>query len=146
MFSIFAGGLLLLAAFFAGKLCQRIRLPAVTGYIVVGLLLGPGFLGVVTTEAEEYLEPVPHIALGLIALGIGASFSIRKVRRLGWGTLVIMLAELTGAFLLVTVALWSIGMPLPIALVLGAIAGGFLAWDLYFESKLHAERKNRRVR
>ena len=33
-----------------------------------------------------------------------------------------------------------------IGLVLGAIAGGFLAWDLYFESKLHAERRNRRVR
>ena len=33
-----------------------------------------------------------------------------------------------------------------IGLVLGAIAGGFLAWDLYFQSKLHAERKNRRAR
>ena len=33
-----------------------------------------------------------------------------------------------------------------LGLVIGAIAGGFLAWDLYFESKLHAERKNRRTR
>ncbi len=33
-----------------------------------------------------------------------------------------------------------------IGLVLGAIAGAFLAWDMYFQSKLHAERKNRRVR
>ncbi len=33
-----------------------------------------------------------------------------------------------------------------IGLVLGAIAGGFLAWDMYFQSKLYAERKNRRTR
>jgi len=33
-----------------------------------------------------------------------------------------------------------------IGLVIGAIAGGFLAWDLYFQSKLHAEKRNRRVR
>ena len=31
-------------------------------------------------------------------------------------------------------------------LVIGAIAGGFLAWDLYFQERLHAERKNRRTR
>jgi len=33
-----------------------------------------------------------------------------------------------------------------LGLVLGAIAGGFLAWDLYFQERLHAERKNRRNR
>ena len=33
-----------------------------------------------------------------------------------------------------------------VGLVIGAIAGGFLAWDLYFQSKLHAERRSRRVR
>ena len=33
-----------------------------------------------------------------------------------------------------------------LGLVIGAIAGGFLAWDLYFQERLHAERKNRRAR
>ena len=33
-----------------------------------------------------------------------------------------------------------------LGLVIGAIAGAFLAWDLYFQSKLHAERRNRRTR
>jgi len=33
-----------------------------------------------------------------------------------------------------------------VGLFIGAIAGGFLAWDLYFQSKLHAEKRNRRVR
>jgi len=33
-----------------------------------------------------------------------------------------------------------------LGLVIGAIAGGFLAWDLYFQERLHTERKNRRTR
>ena len=121
---LFGVGVLLLASFFAGKLAQRLSLPSVTGYIVAGLFLGPHMLKFVgdTEKVTQQLEPIPHIALGLIALTIGSRFSISEVRRLGRPVAVVTLSQLIATFVLVAGALWAFGMDLDAALLLGAIA------------------------
>jgi len=119
---IFGAGILLVCGFFGGKLAQKLRLPAITGYIVIGLLLGPSVLSLVPDTVTVQLEPIPHIALGLIAISIGGRFSIKHIRKLGKAALIITALELGGAFVLVTAALLLCGAPVPMALVLGAIA------------------------
>ena len=75
--------------------------------IVAGLLLGPHMLRFVgdTEKVAHQLEPIPHIALGLIALTIGSRFSIGEVRRLGRPVAVVTLAQLIATFALVAGAL-----------------------------------------
>jgi Kef-type K+ transport system membrane component KefB len=119
---IFGVGALLLAGFVGGKLATKARLPTISGYIVAGLLLGPSILNVVPDHIVEALSPVPHIALGLIAITIGAEFRIAKLRRTGRGLVIVTAVQLLMTFGVVALALLPFGAPLPMALLLGAIA------------------------
>ncbi|MBN2566220.1 MAG: cation:proton antiporter [Candidatus Eisenbacteria bacterium] len=119
---IFGVGALLLAGFFGGKLASRLRLPTISGYIVAGLILGPSILNVVPDHIVESLAPVPHIALGLIAITIGSEFRIAKLRQTGRNILIITTVQLLTTFAAVTLALMLFGAPPPMALLLGAIA------------------------
>ncbi|MEZ4387387.1 MAG: cation:proton antiporter [Candidatus Krumholzibacteriia bacterium] len=77
-----AGGLV------AGEAARRVRLPAVTGQIMVGVLLGPSVLGVFDHAAAHALTPVVTFALGLIAMAVGSHLHLyhleSALRRLGW--------------------------------------------------------------
>jgi Kef-type K+ transport system membrane component KefB len=119
---IFGVGALLLAGFVGGKLAMRLRLPTISGYIVAGLLLGPSILNVVPDHIVESLAPVPHIALGLIAITIGSEFRVAKLKKTGRNILIITTIQLLATFAAVTIALWAFGAPVPMALLLGAIA------------------------
>ncbi len=119
---IFGVGALLLAGFVGGKVATRFRLPTISGYIVAGLVLGPSVLNVVPDHIVESLAPIPHIALGLIAITIGSEFRIAKLRTTGRNILIITVVQLLATFGAVTIALRFFGAPLPMALLLGAIA------------------------
>jgi Kef-type K+ transport system membrane component KefB len=115
-------GLLLAAGYILGKLLERIRIPAITGYIMAGLIMGRSISGIITPEMSESLNILTEIALGIIALTIGAEFSFDKVKRTGAGVIIITLFEALFAFLFVTFFLSITGFGLYYALLLGAIA------------------------
>lgn len=73
-------GVLLVGGLLAGDLAERVRLPRVTGYLVVGMALGPSLLGVVPMEDVHRLSLFEEVALGLIALTAGGEFSWKVVR------------------------------------------------------------------
>jgi Kef-type K+ transport system membrane component KefB len=118
---IFGVGALLVAGFFGGKLASRLRLPTISGYIVAGLILGPSVLNVVPDHIVESLAPVPHIALGLIAITIGSEFRVAKLRQTGRNILIITTVQLLVTFAAISLALIFFGAPPPMALLLGAI-------------------------
>ncbi len=120
--ALFSLGILLLLGFLAGKLVSRIGLPEITGFIVAGLLIGESFLGLVPHHMDEGLGLITEVALGLIALTIGGEFYWVKLKRLGQAIVVVTLVQLAATFLFVSVALAVLRMPLPFALLLGAIA------------------------
>ena len=116
-------GLILLAGFTAGKLINYLRLPAVTGYLVVGLLLGPSLLGLVTSETITPLTPINTIALSIIAFTIGGEFAIKQLKKVGKSVILIAILEVVGAFAFVTLTLhFLLGVDLYIALIFGAIS------------------------
>ena len=119
---IFGIGALLLAGFAGGKIAWRLKLPTISGYVVAGLILGPSVLNVVPDHVVESLAPVPHIALGLIAITIGSEFRITRLRQSGRSILIITTIQLLTTFGVVALALWAFDAPLPMALLLGAIA------------------------
>ncbi len=119
---LFAVGLLLLVGYFIGKIASKIKLPEITGYIIAGLIMGKSITGIVTHTMGESLQVITEVALGLIALTIGSEFSWFKLKRTGREVIIITLIQLFATFLSVTVALFLFKMPLPFALLLGAIA------------------------
>jgi Kef-type K+ transport system membrane component KefB len=122
MNEILAVGLILAAALAAGRLAHRFGLPEVTAYLLVGILIGPASMDLVTHEAVLTLEFLSEIALGFILFGIGAIFEAETFRRVGRAVVRIALMETSLTFVLVFTLLLAVGTPLPVALFLGVIA------------------------
>ncbi len=119
---IFSVGILLVGGYFLGKLAQRFKLPAVTGYIVAGLLLGDSVTGLVHVKMTATLRTITDIALGIIAITIGGEFNREKLKRLGGNIVIITVIQLVITFLVVSAALYIFKFPLVYSILLGAIA------------------------
>ncbi len=95
--------ILLAVGLLAAKLCQFLRLPSVTGYIVAGLLLGPSGVGLITSDTVgSGLDHFTHIALMLIAFGIGEHIELKRLRQHARSVACTGLGEIIGAFVLVS--------------------------------------------
>ncbi len=137
---ILALGLFLLLGFAGGRVAKRLRFPAVTGYIIVGLIIGPHLLRLVPEDMVESLAPLTNFALGLIALTIGGRLNINGLKKLGKSISYITMGEITVSFLMVSSSVFLFSLfflprfsgqsaayslrtfVLPLALLLGAIA------------------------
>ncbi len=120
--ALFAAGVLLVAGYFVGKAVNLLRLPAITGFIIAGLLLGDSFLGIVHREMSDSLQFVTDVALGLIALTIGCEFYWVKLRHMGPAVAIISVFQILVTFFAVLGALVLFGMNVPFAMMLAAVS------------------------
>lgn len=112
----------MLLALLSSKLMKLIKLPNVTGYLIIGLIAGPYCLKILSIEVMEQLSVIPNIALGFIAFSIGAEFKLSYLKQVGKSPVVIAFAEGFGAVLIVDLILIATGNDVAFSLVLGAIA------------------------
>lgn len=124
------GGLLL------SRLAKRLSLPAVTAYLVTGLLLGPfcigalniSGLGFVSMEAVEHLNILSQVALGFIAFTIGNEFRVSQLKTMGRQAIAVGILQAVAATALVDTALILLHLVRPeiisvsSAITLGSIA------------------------
>ena len=122
MNEILSVGLILMAALLAGHLAQLARVPEVTGYLLVGVLIGPSALDLISHENITTLGFLSDVALGLILFNIGSIFEASNFRQVGAGVVRVTLWEATLAFALVCLVLVFSGMALPLALLLAVVA------------------------
>jgi Kef-type K+ transport system membrane component KefB len=122
MNEILSVGLILMAALLAGHVAQLARVPEVTGYLLIGVLIGPSALDLISHDNVATLGFLSDVALGLILFNIGSIFEASNFRQVGPGVVRVTLWEATLAFVLVCVVLVSSGMALPLALLLGVVA------------------------
>ena len=118
------------------RVAKKLQLPAVTAYLVAGILIGPyvlGQLGVLglgfhSIENVKDYSIFCDVALGFIAFDIGNEFRLSQLKRIGRQATVTAFFEALVAALLVDVTMIALHflMPdllsLPAAIVLGAIA------------------------
>lgn len=94
-----AFGVLLMAGVLGGFLAHRIAwLPSITGFMVVGFLIGPYGIDLLTQDALDLASPLIGVALALILYRLGLSLDLRAMlheRRL----LLVALAESAATFL-----------------------------------------------
>ena len=113
---------ILILGLFAGRWFEKIKLPHITGYISMGVLLGIIFVLLGIGDLIHNLIIVSSVALGFIAYGIGTELRFNKLRKSGKEIIIITLIQAATAALFTIFGLLVIGISLPIALVLGAIA------------------------
>ena len=124
------GGLLM------SRLAKRLHLPAVTAYLVAGLLLGPFFIGLLgipglgfsSMESVERLNILSQVALGFIAFTIGNEFRVSQLKTMGRQAIIVGILQAVCATLMVDAALILLHFIRPeaisvsSAITLGAIA------------------------
>ncbi len=115
-------GLIITVAFLGSKLFQRVGIPQVVGFIVVGVLLGNSFLRIVPPELIAELAFVSELALGLIGFDMGSHLRLDDLRRLGRSIACILLFEAVGTFALVTAGVYVLTRSLHTALIFGALS------------------------
>jgi len=127
-------------ALFAGlmlsRLAKLLKLPAVTAYLVAGILVGPYLLGAfgvaglgfTSMENIDTYGLLSDVALGFIAFSIGNEFRWSQLKKTGRQATIIGIFQAVVATLLVDAALIGLHflmpdkLPLPTAIVLGAVA------------------------
>jgi Kef-type K+ transport system membrane component KefB len=116
-----AGGFLLLAALFAGNLFKLMHLPRLTGYLVLGIVVGPQALNLVNESMLESLSVFSGIATALIALTAGTEMDIRAMRPLFRGILWIAGLAVLGTAVVLSAAAYLLRGLLPFAAGLDGI-------------------------
>ncbi|MBQ8229943.1 MAG: cation:proton antiporter [Clostridia bacterium] len=126
----------LLAGLLLSRLAKLVKLPAVTAYLVAGILIGPYCLGKFgvkglgfTAMAEvEALSILCDVALGFIAFSIGNEFRLSQLKKIGKQATIVGVFQAVVTTIIVDIALIVMHLimpeklPLEAAIVLGAIA------------------------
>jgi Kef-type K+ transport system membrane component KefB len=120
--SLLVLGVILLFGLYAGRWFEKIKLPHITGYIVVGVMIGLGLELLGFGHLIHDLSIVSSVALGFIAYGIGTELRFGKLKKSGKEVVVITIIQAVAAAVFTMFGLLVIGISLPVALVLGAIA------------------------
>ena len=128
-------------ALFAGLLLSRLaklaKLPAVTAYLVAGILVGPFCLGAFDVQGLGFtaldmdmkkFSIISDVALGFIAFSIGNEFRLNELKHIGKQATIIGIFQAVFTTLVVDAALIGLHFiipeyfPLEVAIILGAIA------------------------
>ncbi len=124
------GGLLM------SRVAKKLNLPAVTAYLITGLLLGPfcvGALGIsglgfISLDAVADLDVISNVALGFIAFTIGNEFRLTQLRQMGRQAIVVGIFQALITTVVVDIALVALHflkpevISLSSAITLGAVA------------------------
>lgn len=123
MFNIYLSlAMALFLGLLSSKVMKEVRLPNVTGYLIVGLIAGPYCLNWLSSAVIEQFSIIPDIALGFIAFSIGAEFKLNYLKKVGKSPVIIAITEGLGAVILVDLILIVTGHDQAFSIVLGAIA------------------------
>ena len=132
--------LTLSVAIFAGlmlsRVAKKLKLPAVTAYLVAGVLIGPFVLGALGIEGLGFTSHenvksfglLSDIALGFIAFAIGNEFRLAQLKKIGKQATVIGILQAVFTTIVVDAALIGVHFAIPdkfpieAAVVLGAVA------------------------
>ena len=114
---------ILLLGFASSKFIRKIKLPTVTAYILLGVVLGPHISNLVSLKIISVSGLISNLVLGFIAFSLGQNFLLAHFRKIGKPVLWISVFEACGAWILVTSAFYFLlKQPLHISLLFGAIA------------------------
>ncbi len=125
----------LLAGLLLSRLAKLVKLPAVTAYLISGVLIGPFVLGAlnipgigIISEQIEGFGLISDLALGFIAFSMGNEFRLSQLKKIGKQATVIGVLQALITTVVVDVALIALhfAMPdtlsIPAAIVLASVA------------------------
>ncbi|WP_319202718.1 cation:proton antiporter [uncultured Ilyobacter sp.] len=123
---LFILGVIFLIAFFNKNISSFLKIPEVTGYVVIGVISSTFLTFFIGRERVDHIienfHLIPTIALGIIAFTIGIELKLNILKRMGKSIFFIVVWECLGAFISVFAALKIFGFETYKCLLFGAVA------------------------
>lgn len=120
--------LVVIIAFLVGKLFTKIKMPAILGWLITGMVLGPYALNLLKNElmVGEAYNLIIHILECTVGLMIGTELVWKKIKKSGRAIIITTLFQSLGTFLVVSlvfmVTFLIVDIPLFLAFIFGGIA------------------------
>lgn len=117
-----------LIAYLVGKLVAKVHLPAILGWLITGMALGPHALGLLNSATMEsaWFTTAESLLESVVGLMIGTELIWSHMKRSGKQIVVTTITESLGTFFVVTlvfgVIFYFTGVPLYLAALFGGIA------------------------
>jgi len=105
-----------------GKIFDKVGVPEVIGSVLIGILLGESFFGLLTMEKLDYYKPLIDLALAFFGFFIGTELKFSKLREIGFTILSILIFEVVFTFLTVSGGIYLITRDMYFPLILGTLA------------------------
>ena len=125
----------LLSGLLLSRVAKKVGLPAVTAYLVAGVIIGPYLLGQFgigfdhEANSPEKYKILCDLALGFIAFAIGNEFRLEQLKKVGKQATIVGIAQALVTTVIVDAGLIGLSfilpegcLPLPAAIILGAVA------------------------
>src|SRR6266849_4060724 len=123
--TLLSGGLILAIGTLTGLLAQKLKIPDVALFLIVGMAIGPQVLGLINIKADSALNQIILLfGASYILFDGGASLRFNVLKQV-WITIVVLATVgvvITAAVTGIT-AYFVLGVPLMVALLLGAALG-----------------------
>ncbi len=96
-------GILLFLAIYAGRVFHKAKLPVVTGYILIGFLLGnfPYFSSHLSPYFTQLTNYIDELALAVISFEMGMEFTIKSLRQIEGKIFVITITQAVVTYILI---------------------------------------------
>jgi len=115
--------IVLISGLLVAKLASYAKLPDVTGYLIAGLIIGPGISKLIPQNVVSNMGIISEAALGIIAFSIGSEFSFKYLKKLGSKLISLTVIQALGAYIAVALPMILIfGRSVSFSLLLAAIA------------------------
>jgi len=126
-----AFGIVAVAARKIAGVFQKLKLPLITGFLAIGLVSGPEFLGIIDKEALQGLSFVNDIALAFIAFAVGSELYLKELRSRMKSIVTMTITQILVTFSLVSICIFLItdlipftqGMNISARLAISMLAG-----------------------
>ena len=118
----------IIIAFLFGKLISKLKLPAILGWLIAGMILGPHALSLLDSSILEtkWYENIINILECVVGLMIGTELVWKRIKKSGKSIIITTLTQSLGTFLFVSLVFgtvfYFIDVPIYLAFVFGGIA------------------------
>jgi len=115
-------------AYLVGKLVSKVKLPAILGWLIAGMILGPHAFSLMNQEILDanWYETTVHILECAVGLMIGTELVWKQIKKSGKSIIITTLTQSLGTFLFVSlvfgVVFYFSDIPLYLAFIFGGIA------------------------
>lgn len=120
--------LVIVLAFLVGKLVSKIKLPAILGWLITGMIFGPHAFSLINNDIlnAQWYQTIVHILECAVGLLIGTELVWGKIKKTGKQIIITTLTQSLGTFFVVSlvfcVIFYFMNIPLYLAVIFGGIA------------------------